>query len=386
MPSRPYHDPSNPTGQDRSVSVVVPTYREADNLPHLIERLNRIRQEHGLCLELLIMDDNSQDGTVDLIDALDLDWVHLVVRTEDRGLSPAVVEGLGLVRHGMVIVMDADLSHPPEKIPEMLQALAAGHDFVIGSRYISGGTTDAEWGPFRWLVSKVATALARPLTDIRDPMAGFFALRKASLDGSARRDGLSPVGYKIGLELIVKCRFQKVLEIPIHFTERQHGQSKLTLKEQLRYIKHLRRLYTFKFGIWSHLAQFLVVGLSGTLVNLGTLTALLWLNLPVQVAVGVAIALSMISNFALNRRFTFSYARERSLWKQFIGFIGACSIGAIANYLTTIGVYKLLPGGLKIPQLAALAGIAVGMIFNFLINRFIVFRTNPQRDRTMEPN
>ena len=75
-----------------------------------------------------------------------------------------------------------------------------------------------------------------------------------------------------------------------------------------------------------------------------------------------------------------------SLWKQFIGFIGACSIGAIANYLTTIGVYELLPGGLKIPQLAALAGIAVGMIFNFLINRFIVFRTNPQRDRTMEPN
>jgi len=112
---------------------------------------------------------------------------------------------------------------------------------------VKGGSTDAEWGVFRWLNSKVATLMARPFTRAKDPMAGFFAFRRAAMDSAAP---LNPVGYKIGLELIVKCRFKKVAEVPIHFEDRKHGESKLSFKEQLRYVQHLGRLMKFKvFGI-----------------------------------------------------------------------------------------------------------------------------------------
>ncbi|MCK5352824.1 glycosyltransferase, partial [bacterium] len=154
----------------RSVSVIVPTYKEVENLPLLSERLDEVRQKHHLSLELLIMDDDSQDGTEDLVSSIDKDWITLVVRKEERGLSKAVLEGLRLARGDVLVVMDADLSHPPEKIPEMLVALEKGADFVMGSRYVTGGHTGASWGLFRWLNSQVATILARPFTSVKDPM------------------------------------------------------------------------------------------------------------------------------------------------------------------------------------------------------------------------
>ncbi len=227
-----------------SVSVVVPTYYEAENIPHLVERLEGVQRKSGLRMELLIVDDDSKDGTPQVVEALGRPWVKLIVRTKDKGLSQAVVEGLSHARNEVVVVMDADLSHPPEKIPEMLDRLAAGADFVIGSRYVEGGTQDTEWGFFRWLNSKVATLLSRPFTRVKDPMSGFFAFRLESLKRSAPLD---PVGYKIGLELIVKGRFRRVEEIPIHFSQRKFGKSKLTLKEQLLYLRHLGRLFAFKF-------------------------------------------------------------------------------------------------------------------------------------------
>ena len=130
----------------RSVSVIVPTYKEVENLPLLTERLEEVRQKHHLSLELLIMDDDSQDGTEELVSSMDRDWLTLVVRKEERGLSRAVLEGLRLARGDVLVVMDADLSHPPEQIPEMLVALEKGADFVMGSRYTPGGLTDNSWG------------------------------------------------------------------------------------------------------------------------------------------------------------------------------------------------------------------------------------------------
>src|SRR5262249_14226205 len=148
-----------------------------------------------------LMDDNSRDGTEEAVAQLHRDWVRLIVRTHDRGLSPAVLDGLRAARHNVFVVMDADLSHPPEKIPELVRALQDGADFVIGSRYVAGGTTDAEWGLFRWLNSRVATLLAWPLTSARDPMAGFFALTRPTFERG--QGALNPIGYKIGLELLV---------------------------------------------------------------------------------------------------------------------------------------------------------------------------------------
>jgi len=156
--------------------------------------------------------------------------------------------------------------------------------------------------------SRVATLLARPFTAARDPMSGFFALRRDTYQRAAER--LNPIGYKIGLELIVKGGCHEIAEVPIHFDNRHFGESKLTLREQLRYLQHLRRLAIYKYGDWSHLAQFLFVGGVGAVVNLGVLTLLLFASFGVNAALAAAIAVSMVSNFALNRRFTFSYARH----------------------------------------------------------------------------
>jgi dolichol-phosphate mannosyltransferase len=355
--------------------VIVPTYKEAANLPLLIDRVARLRETSGLEIELLIMDDDSRDGSVELVKARPEPWVQLVVRTEDRGLSAAVLDGLRRARGDVLIGMDADLSHPPEVIPGMLDKLDAGADFVVGSRYVTGGTTSDDWGVFRWLNSRVATLLARPLTALRDPMSGFFALRRSTFEAGR---AFNPIGYKIALELIVKCGCERVVEVPIHFEDRRLGESKLTLKQQLLYLLHLRRLYIFKFGVWSQLAQFLFVGALGTVVNLLALTALLALDVPTRPAVGAAIFLSMCSNFVLNRRFSFSEARHGKSWpRQFLTFLAASSLGALVNYATALFLLKhvaALP-----PQVAALAGIAVGTGLNFVASRYLVFRSTHVR-------
>ncbi len=356
------------------LTIVVPTYKEVENLPHLIERIGKVRDCCVLDIDLLIMDDDSRDGTVELIAGVPEKWVRLVVRSGPRGLSPAVLEGFHNARGDLLVCMDADLSHPPEAIPLMLQKLREGADFVVGSRYVEGGTTADDWGLLRWLNSRVATALARPLTSVRDPMAGFFALSRSTFEAG---EDFNPIGYKIGLELIVKCGCERVVEIPIHFENRRFGESKLTLQQQLAYLKHLRRLYIFKYGLWSQLMQFLVVGALGTVVNLVALTVLVDVRLPIRGAVALAIWIAMTFNFVLNRRFSFSFARYGSWWLQYVRFVGASSFGAVINYALTLLVLRYVAG--IPPQLAALIGIAVGTGFNFVASRYMVFRAQHVR-------
>ncbi|MBB4314511.1 glycosyltransferase [Roseospira marina] len=353
-------------------SIVVPTYKEAENIPLVIDRVHRLRDRLGVDLELLFMDDDSRDGSVETVAACGFDWVRMIVRTENRGLSPAVIDGFRAARHPILICMDCDLSHPPEAIPHMILALNAGQQFVIGSRYVPGGSTDDTWGLFRWLNSAVATLLARPLTSARDPMSGFFALRKADFDAA---DSLSPVGYKIGLELIVKCGFENVGEVPIHFTDRQHGESKLSVKEQLKYIQHLRRLYIHQFGNAMHFLQFMVVGASGVVVNLSVLTVLVALGCPDTISLAGGILVSLVTNFLLNRRFTFSYARQNKVLPQFLGFLAASVVGMVVNYSVALTLRTHVFGSSHAALYgAALVGILCGMVFNFLGNRYLVFR------------
>jgi len=351
-----------------SVTVIVPTYHEVASIPHLVARLQSVRTAADLDLELVMMDDDSRDGSAELVDTLALPWVRMVTRKTNRGLSYAVLDGLRLAQREFVVVMDADLSHPPEKIPALLTAVRNGADVAVGSRFAEGGSTADDWGLFRWLNSRVATLLAFGLTTVSDPMSGFFAMRRSTFLGG--RD-FNPVGYKILLECIIKCRCRLVADIPIHFDNRRHGESKLTFSEQLRYLKHLRRLYIYKYGTWSHLAQFLLVGVSGLLVNILILTLLIRMEVAEKLAVALAIAVSMIWNFGLNRRFSFSYARDQSIVRQFFGFVGACSIGAIVNYFITVGLWSIIP----YKQLAAVCGVIAGTFFNFAASRFFIFRS-----------
>jgi dolichol-phosphate mannosyltransferase len=351
----------------RSISVVVPTYKEVENIPLIATRLDAVRRAQGWDLELFFMDDDSRDGSAEKVAALGLPWVQLITRTSDRGLSQAVLDGLNRARGDVLVVMDADLSHPPETLPAMLAELDDGADFVVGSRFIEGGTTDDDWGVFRWLNSRVATLLAYPLTTIADPMSGFFMLRRETFTAHT---GYTPIGYKIGLELLVKCGCRDVREVPIHFADRQHGKSKLSLAEQLRYLQHVRRLYIHKFAFWSQLTQFLLVGASGLVVNLLVLTGLLELGVTMRPAVIGAIALSMLWNFGLNRTFSFAGANKEPFFRQLVDFVSACAIGAVVNYSVTLFAVKSFGH----PQLSATIGVIAATGFNFAASRLYVFK------------
>ncbi|MEM7529531.1 MAG: glycosyltransferase family 2 protein [Pseudomonadota bacterium] len=354
------------------LSIVIPTFREVENAPLILRRLAALRATYDLELEVLFLDDDSRDGIVDAVAAEGYDWARVIVRSGDRGLSAAVIDGFRAARHPVIVCMDCDLSHPPEVVPQMMLGLEAGQQMVIGSRYVPGGSTDDDWGLFRYINSLVATLLARPLTAARDPMSGFFALRKVDFDNA---EELNPVGYKIGLELIVKCGFVNVGEVPIHFADRVHGESKLTLKEQLKYIQHLRRLYIHRFGTAMDFLQFLVVGASGTVVNLTILSLLKAGGASDTVALAGGIGVSLVTNFLLNRRFTFSYARDRNPWKQFLGFITASAVGMGVNFAVALTANETVLAGVPFGlQISAVLGIASGMVFNFIGNRYVVFR------------
>ena len=230
-----------------SVSVVVPTYQEVQNLRPLVMRINGAMRKAKRSYEIIVVDDDSRDGTDRAVKELrELGHpIRLITRVGERGLSSAVIRGFSEANGEALVCLDADLSHPPEAIPMMLERFGETRvDFVIGSRYVPGGSTDEGWGPMRWINSKVATALARPLTSLKDPMSGFFSIPKTVYEKAAP---LNPIGYKIALELIVKCNCSNIREIPIHFAQRQFGESKLSLAERMNYLRHLSRLLGFKF-------------------------------------------------------------------------------------------------------------------------------------------
>ncbi len=228
------------------ISIIVPTYREADNIEELVSRIAGAMSALQHEYQVIIVDDDSGDGTAEKVDLLKADGrqVTLITRVDERGLSSAVLRGFRESKGDVLVCMDADLSHPPEAIPKLIECLEDGQtEFVLGSRYVEGASTDEGWGVLRWLNSKVATLLARPFVRVNDPMSGFFAMRR---DVFERADELSPIGYKIGLELMVKCGCANIREVPIHFSDRKHGQSKLTLAVQWAFIKHLKRLAVYK--------------------------------------------------------------------------------------------------------------------------------------------
>jgi dolichol-phosphate mannosyltransferase len=366
---------------DPVVSIVVPTFREVENLPLLIARVSAAMTAAGhTSYEMIVVDDNSQDGTEEAISKAAAEGrpVRVITRTEERGLSSAVIRGFTEARGDILICMDADLSHPPEALPQLVETIRGNPtvDFVIGSRYVPGAGTDQSWGLFRWLNSKVATLMARPFTSAKDPMAGFFALPRKVF---ARADHLNPIGYKIGLELIVKCGCGDVREIPIYFADRQFGESKLSLKEQIRYIKHLKRLADYKYGSFSQLAQFCLVGSTGVVVDLAALALLLRAALPFEIARAIAILVAMTWNFWLNRRLTFSYSRRGGLIGQYFRFVATCSVGGIVSYAISVGLKSWVEFFHIHVFLAALIGIIVGTLFNFLISRYWVFKRQAEK-------
>ena len=188
--------------QPIEISVIVPALNEGPNLRPLVEQIDAALRSAALSYEILIVDDNSADETPRIVPELaDKFPVRLLVRSVPKdGLGGAVLHGLREARGKIFVVMDADLQHPPQKLPELIEPIERGEaQFVLGSRYVPGGSTGEKWGALRKLNSRLATLLARPFTgNVSDPMSGFFALKREIFERGQR---LTPLGYKIGLEL-----------------------------------------------------------------------------------------------------------------------------------------------------------------------------------------
>jgi dolichol-phosphate mannosyltransferase len=367
-----------PSSAEVMVSVVVPTYREANNLPLLVPRITTALE--GLPHEIIVVDDNSKDGSDQAVATLRKEGhaVSLILRTDQRGLSSAVLRGFAAARGTILVCMDADLSHPPEVLARMVETLENdGIEFVIGSRYVEGGMTDGEWSLFRKLNSRAATLMARPFCRASDPLAGYFALPRAVFE---RAEPLSPIGYKIGLELIVKCGCTRIAELPIHFRDRRLGQSKLSLREQINYIRHLKRLADFKFGGWSQLSQFFLVGASGMAVDLLFYALLLQVKVALPMARALAIFIAMSWNFAINRRVSFSSSRfTRPMIEQYFLWLASCGLGAVLSWSVAVSLTSFTIFFASHPFIAAFLGITLGSLINFILARYWVFVGSGQR-------
>jgi dolichol-phosphate mannosyltransferase len=223
-------------------SVVVPTYNEAGGIERLLRALNDVFTKNALDGEIVVVDDNSPDGTGAIVDALASELpVRCLHRPGKLGLSSGVIDGWAFARPQSVALgaMDADFSHDINILPLMVAALRdRGYGLAIGSRYVEGGGI-SNWPKRRIVTSKVACALARPLTPIKDITSGYFLVKREALDGVK----LDPIGFKIGLEVVAKAHYGKAIEIPYVFTDRVVGQSKLNQREILNYLKQLGNLY-----------------------------------------------------------------------------------------------------------------------------------------------
>eukprot|EP00808_Paulinella_micropora_P000987 g57121.t1 len=235
------------TAQGVTTSIVVPAYKEAGNVDPLCRRVFAALNEAGLDVEteLIIVDDNSQDGTEEKVEQLRKEGfaVRIIVRTKEKGLSSAVIAGFEQALGTRLLCMDADLQHPPEKVPELVRCLQ-DKEFVIGTRYGKGVAIDRDWPLHRRVISMGARALALPLTTLTDPMSGFFGLQRETFE-RAKQSKLNPMGYKIAMELYVKAGVRSAAEVPFSFGVRTAGESKLTGKVIVHYLLHLRTLYQY---------------------------------------------------------------------------------------------------------------------------------------------
>lgn len=222
------------------ISIVIPTYNEAKNIAVLVAKIAKVLAKQNY--EIIVVDDNSPDGTYSIAKELEAKYpLKAICRKNERGLASAVLAGFGATKGSILGVMDADLSHPPELIPELVNAIKNGADIAIGSRLIKGGKVE-EWPSLRRFISAIARMLARPLTNIKDSMSGFFFLKRSVIENVK----LVPRGYKILLEILVRGNYKKVKEVPYTFLSRHVGKSKIGLEVYLDYVAQLINLYFYK--------------------------------------------------------------------------------------------------------------------------------------------
>jgi dolichol-phosphate mannosyltransferase len=381
------------------LSIVIPTYNEAENIIDLLESIKK-NIGNSVLAEIIVVDDNSPDGTGKLVDSYikknesnnlqrsSLVSVRTIHRKQKEGLIQAVLQGIEFSFGEHVLVMDADFSHPPETIPKIIEKLQKNDNcIIVASRYIKGSSIEG-WTLKRRLLSLGANSIARlslNIGNIKDPMSGFFAFRKNSI----KNIQFNTKGYKILLELLVKDRKNKVIEIPYVFTDRKTGKSKMDYMTALHYLQSIWKLYrhgknanlnsqekeknSIKF--FSKAGRFFTVGASGLLINYlvsvllssGLLAKLWYIE-----STSIGIIISITSNFILNKIWTFGdrdFSPKHTI-KQYLLFLIICSLGASLQ----LGLVYLLVESKVSYELSLLLAVIAASVSNFVLNKKLTFK------------
>jgi len=362
-----------PPRSDFRISVIVPTLNEAENIDRLIGDVLAATSALGQ-VEILVVDDGSTDGTRQRV----MDWdgdprargaVRLVTRDGERGLATAVLAGAEVAHGEIVVVMDADLSHPALRVPDLVHPILDGtSDMTIGSRYVPGGSTP-DWPALRRLCSRTAALLAWPMVDIRDPMSGFFAVRRERL----LEAGARAVGFKIGLEVLVRSgRSLRVTEVPIEFRDRTRGRSKLGWSIGFAYLRGLLSLGGGSVSLGTA-TRFGTVGLLGLIVDLLCFRVLASAGFGLGPAHILSFLAATVANYILNARWSFEEAATRETgpgWSRYVRFI---TVGLMALFLRGAVLSFLVNVAQWPPEVSIVGAVAAAAAVNYLGSAFYVF-------------
>ncbi|HWY34904.1 MAG TPA: glycosyltransferase family 2 protein [Nitrosopumilaceae archaeon] len=378
------------TIRSKSLSVIVPTYNESKNIVGILDSLRK-HLPIGIDTEIIVVDDNSPDGTGNIVEEYaknskkeNSQSVQIIHRKTERGLSSAILAGIKYAKGDSVVVMDSDFSHPPQTIPKMIEELQKSEcDIVVASRYVNGGSVKG-WPFKRKIISKGATKIARHGLGIKikDPMSGFFAFKRHIINNIK----FDAIGYKILLEILVKARGVKVKEIPYEFINREEGSSKLDTSVAIDYVKSLWKLYRYGKTIrekekrvsvrfLSKAGRFYTVGASGLLVNylVSFLFGVVLSNLWYIYATMIGIVFSMTSNFILNKVWTFEdrdFDLKKTL-RQYGLFLSFSGIGAIFQIFM---IYILVESRHLNYSIALFVAVVIASVGNFILNKRWTFQ------------
>lgn len=373
-------DLTPPEISDRPIllSLVIPTYNEGKNVQKIVYLLSqRLDEIIPGAYELIVVDDNSPDGTWEIAAGMLPEYPQLKVmrRVDERGLSTAVIRGWQAARGEVLGVIDADLQHPPEVLAKLWAEIKRGADLAVASRHVEeGGVSD--WSVVRRFLSRGAQTLGLVILPgvvgrVSDPMSGYFLVRRRCLVGRT----LSPLGYKILIEVIARGRVPWIGEVGYVFQERQAGESKVTGKQYVDYLRHLLRL-RMSLGPIGRLIRFGVVGFTGVFVDLAVFYLLRHAGLGLTRSTMLSAEVAIINNFLWNDLWTFGdIARrqpgKRQRLKRLLKFNMVCLAGLILQTL----IVNLLFNALGINEyLAKIIAIAIVTVWNFWVNLKLSWR------------
>jgi len=375
------------THKDQGISIIIPTFNEAQNIQILIPEIHKILRKFKICYEIIIVDDNSPDSTGSIAKKLAEEYsVKVKIRKNEKGLASAVLEGFKIANNNVILVMDADGSHPVETIPKMFKMINDNcADIVIGSRY-HRNSKFINWPWYRNLLSRAAFLLTKGLTNVTDPTTGFFAIKKALINNVA----LKPIGWKIALEIMVKAKPKYIKEIPITFKPRMFGKSKLSIKEQINFLWHIINLYLYKYKLIYQFIKFGIVGSTGILIDSGiVILTKSYFNLDLRICAALGFIVASTTNFFGNLLWAFkdrknkpnlqhnNNSRKKKIlyhFNQYFRFLIISIIG-LSIKISTIQllITFLLPYYNLDYKMVNLIGIFIASIANFFGYKFIVF-------------